>query len=143
MKKNLLAIVALFLLLAVASSGCVRRIVTIDSQPQGAQVYFGRQLVGETPCTHEFLYYGTHYLELAKDGYLNHRTTVKLKGPVYEYFPFSVFSEILIPWQITDEHIFNFKLEKGESERPIISPIEEPQPALSGPELERLEEKLE
>lgn len=140
MKRTLFA--TLMLLLIVATSGCVRRIVTIDSQPQGAQVYFGRQLVGETPCTHEFLYYGTHYLELAKDGYLNHRTTVKLKGPVYEYFPFSVFSEILIPWQITDEHTLNFKLERGESEKPIISPIEEPQPPLPGPELELLDEKL-
>lgn len=134
--------VMLMLLLIVASSGCVHRIVTIDSQPQGAQVYFGRQLIGETPCTHEFLYYGTHYLELAKDGYVNHRTTVKLKGPFYEYFPFSVFSELLIPWQITDQHSFKFKLEKGETEKPIISPIEEPQPSLPGPELERLDEKL-
>lgn len=123
------------------SSGCVRRIVSIDSQPQGAKVYYDRNLIGETPCTHEFLYYGSHYLELVKDGYANLKTKLKLKGPFYQYFPLTLISELLIPWQITDKHNFSFKLEEGESEKPIISPIEEPQPPLAGPRLERISEK--
>ncbi|NQT00184.1 MAG: PEGA domain-containing protein [Candidatus Omnitrophica bacterium] len=123
------------LILVLTVSGCVRRIVSIDSQPPGAEVYLGRRLIGKTPCTHEFLYYGTHYLELAKEGHLNIKTTVKLNGPFYEYFPFSVISELLIPWQITDVHSYDYKLEEGESEEPIISPIEEPQSALSELEL--------
>lgn len=138
MKKPFLITLVLFL--ALTSTGCVRRIVTIDSKPQGAQVYFGRKLVGETPCAHEFLYYGTHYLELVKEDCANLKTTVKLKGSFYEYFPLSIFSELLIPWEITDEHSFTFKLEQGESEKPVISPIEQPQPALSAPRLERIEQ---
>lgn len=138
MKKSFLITLVLFL--AVTGAGCVRRIVTIDSRPQGAKVYFGRKPAGETPCELEFLYYGTHYLELVKEGYANLRTTVKLKGPIYEYFPFSVFSELLIPWEITDEHNFSFKLEEGESEKAIISPIEQAQPALPPAQLERIEQ---
>lgn len=115
--------------------------VAIDSQPQGAAVYFDRKFIGETPCTYEFLYYGGHHLELVKEEYANLHTTLKLNGPFYEYFPFSVFSELLIPWQLTDEHSFNFKLEKGETQKPIISPIEQPQPSLPAPRLERIEEK--
>lgn len=129
------------LFLAAATSGCVRRIVTIDSQPQGAEIYFDRKLIGQTPCTHEFLYYGSHHLELVKDGYGNVKTTLKLKGPFYEYFPLSVLSELLIPWEITDEHVFAFKLGKGETKKPVVSPIEQPQPPLPTPRLERIEEK--
>lgn len=133
MKRILLTASVLFLLLT--GTGCVRRIVAIDSQPQGAEVYFDRKLVGETPCTHEFLYYGTHHLELVKQGSNNIRTAVKLRAPIYEYFPFSFVFEVLIPWQMTDQHDFAFKLEKGRSEGPIISVIERPQPPLSGTSL--------
>ena len=132
-------VAALFLL--AANSGCVRRIVTIESQPQGAQIYFDRKLIGETPCTHEFLFYGSHHLELAKDGYANVYTAVKLKGPFYEYFPFCVFSELLIPWQLIDEHSFDFKLEKGESREPVVSPITQPQPPLADTQLEQMEQR--
>ena len=136
MKKVLLTAVAVFSLMTC--SGCVRRIVTIDSQPQGAQVYFGRKLIGQTPCNHEFLYYGTHYLELVKEGYSNLTTTIRLKGPFYEYFPFSFISEVLIPWQITDRHNFSFELQEGQAREPVISPITQPQPSLASPELERI-----
>ncbi len=128
------------LFLSLALTGCVRRIVTIDSQPPAALVYFDRKLIGETPCTHEFLYYGSHHLELVKEGHVNIRTVLNLKGPFYEYFPLSFFTEVLIPWQITNEHNYNFTLERGEAEKPIISVIEEPQPSLPSPRLERITE---
>jgi len=140
MKRLVLTILTLSL--AALITGCVRRIVAIDSQPQGAQVYFDRKLIGETPCNHEFFHYGGHHLELTKDGYANLNTTLNLKGPLYEYFPLSVFSELLIPWQITDEHSFAFKLEKGQSKKAIITPIEQPQPGLPAPHLERVEERI-
>ena len=136
--KNLIMLV---LFLVVVNSGCVRRIAIIDSQPQGAEVYFGRKLIGQTPCRHEFLYYGGHHLELVKEGYANFNTTLKLKGSIYEYFPFSVFSELLIPWQLTNEHNFSFKLEKGQTRKAVVSPIEQPQPSLPATRLERIEEK--
>ena len=136
-------LITLALSTALVLSGCVRRLVCIDSQPQGAEVYFDRKLIGQTPCTHEFLYYGSHHLELAKDSYANVRTAVKLKGPVYEYFPLSFFSEVLIPWEILDQHAFSFELEKGETKQAIISPITQPQSPLPSPQLERMNEMLE
>jgi hypothetical protein len=139
MKKTFLII--LILSLAAVSSGCVRRIVTIDSQPQGAEVYFDRKLIGQTPCDFEFLYYGSHYLELVKEGYANFNSTLKLKGPFYEYFPLSMLAEALIPWQLTDQHTFSFNLEEGETEKPIVSPIEQPQPPLPALRLERVSER--
>ncbi|MBL7085098.1 MAG: PEGA domain-containing protein [Candidatus Omnitrophica bacterium] len=141
MKKTLLIMFLLFVV--TANSGCVRRIVTIDSQPPGAQVYLDRKLVGETPYSHEFLYYGSHYLELVKEGYSNLNTAIKLKGPIYEYFPLSIFSELLIPWEITDKHELSFKLEEGQIKKPLVTPIEEPQAPLPSPELERMHIKEE
>lgn len=141
MKRVFSILGASFLLLA--SAGCVRRIVTIDSQPQGAQIYFDRKLIGQTPYTHEFLYYGAHRLELVKKGYDNVSTTLKLKGPLYEYFPISIFTELIIPWKITNEHKFAFELKKGKSREPVISSIEKPQPDLSPAQLERIEERAQ
>jgi hypothetical protein len=137
MKKNIFITLGLFAILA--SAGCVRRIVTIDSQPQGAQVYFDRKSIGQTPCEFEFLYYGGHHLELAKEGYANLNTTLKLNGPIYEYFPLSVLSELLIPWQLTDNHNFTFELQEGQTEEAIITPIRQPQPSLPASRLERIE----
>lgn len=127
----------------VALSGCVRRIVTIDSQPQGADVYFDRKFIGQTPCKHEFHYYGSHHIELTKDGYANIRDSLKLKGPIYEYFPLSFISEVLIPWEITDRHTCSFELEKGEAKQAIISPITQLQPPLSGPDMEYISNRLD
>ena len=139
MKRFFAVFLILFTVLPV--SGCVRRIVTIESEPPGAEVYFDRTLVGRTPCSHRFLYYGTHRLELVKEGYANLHSKLKLKGPVYEYFPLSFFSEVLIPWQITDRHNFAFKLEKGQSKEPVVSPVEQPQAPLPPVQLERIEER--
>lgn len=139
--NNIKGLLLTLTIIFLAGAGCVRRIVIIDSQPQGARVYFDRKLIGKTPCTYEFLYYGTHHVELVKEGYANLNTSLKLKGPIYEFFPLSVFSELLIPWQITDEHKFTFKLEKGQTKEPIISPIKKPQLDLPPPKLERIEPK--
>jgi len=113
--------------------------VSIDSQPQGADVYIDRKLVGQTPCMHEFLYYGGHHIELTKKDHNNLRTTLKLKAPIYEYFPISIFSELLIPWEIVDMHVASYKLEKGQRQKPIITPVEKPQPDLPSAELDYIE----
>ncbi|MBN3037976.1 MAG: PEGA domain-containing protein [Candidatus Omnitrophica bacterium] len=136
MKKTIIFATVIFT--AVLTAGCVRRVVTIDSNPQGAQVYFDRKLVGETPCEHEFLYYGGHHLELVKDGYENYRTVCTLKGPFYEYFPFSFFTEVMLPWELKDEHSFSYELAEGKGKKPVISPVTKPQESLPPVELEQI-----
>ncbi|MBN2097382.1 MAG: PEGA domain-containing protein [Candidatus Omnitrophica bacterium] len=138
-KKIFLASVVL--ILATQTSACVRRIVTIESQPPGAQVYLDHKYLGETPYTEEFLYYGGHHLELTKEGYVNFNTTLQLKAPIYEYFPLSVISELLVPWKITDQHYFKHDLQQGQGDQAVVYPIEAPQPSLPAPRLERIETK--
>lgn len=136
MKRSLVLLLSCILVLI--STGCVRRVVTINSQPQGADIYLDRKLIGQTPYQHEFLHYGGHHLELIKENHANLRTTLELKGPFYERFPLVIFSELLIPWEILDTHLVSYKLRKGESKAPIITPVEKPQPELSAPRLERI-----
>lgn len=103
------------LLLATCVAGCVSRKITINSQPEGAQVFFDYKQVGETPCSFDFLHYGAHHLELVKEGFENLNTTVKLKAPIYEYIPLDLFAEHILPFHFKDEHTHTFSLTPGVS----------------------------
>lgn len=104
------AILAVFIFLVVFSSGCVKRIVTINSTPEGARVYFHRQEKGLTPASFEFTVYGTYNLKLKKEGYEDLETAVKLKAPVYQYIPLDFISENLLPFKFVDRHEFSYEL---------------------------------
>ncbi|HZN34398.1 MAG TPA: PEGA domain-containing protein, partial [Pirellulaceae bacterium] len=57
------------LLAVCATSGCVRRRLTVRTFPPGAQVYVDDQEIGTTPCSASFVYYGTRKITVMKDGY--------------------------------------------------------------------------
>ncbi|MFH1045500.1 MAG: PEGA domain-containing protein [Candidatus Omnitrophota bacterium] len=141
MKKYLYLFILLTLLITTA--GWVRRTVTIDSQPQDAEIYLDRAFIGKTPCAHEFSYYGKHRLELVKEGYANYHTMLDLKGPLYEYFPLSFLSEVLVPWNINDQHFASYILEEGPTKKPVISPVIQAQPPLAPVQLEQIQEKAQ
>ena len=62
-------LLAVALLLTLSSTGCVRRRLTVRTQPPGAQVFVDDQEIGTTPCSSSFVYYGTRKITLIKDGY--------------------------------------------------------------------------
>ena len=53
------------LFIACAASGCVSRRMTIHSNPPGALVLLDGKEIGYTPCSADFLYYGTREVTLA------------------------------------------------------------------------------
>src|SRR5690606_1796746 len=57
------------LLLTVALTGCVRRRLTVRSDPPGALVLIDDQEIGHTPVATSYVYYGTRKIQLIKDGY--------------------------------------------------------------------------
>lgn len=65
--KTVLTVFALACL--VAGGGCVRRTLTVTSDPPGALVYLNDEEVGRTPVTVPFTWYGTYDVRLEKDGY--------------------------------------------------------------------------
>lgn len=121
-KRSFKQVLLTVLLSAVCVAGCVSRKLTINSQPQGARVFFDYKQVGETPCSFDFIYYGAHHLELVREGFDNFNTTVKLKAPIYEYIPLDFFSEHILPFHFKDEHAHTFSLTPGVSRAGYIIP---------------------
>jgi len=99
-----------------AFSGCVTRSITVKTEPSNALVYLDNELIGESPFTVPFTYYGTRKIMIEKkdeDGALTHERTIvyeKIKAPVYEVFPLDLFSEMLWPRELKDDHVLSYNL---------------------------------
>ncbi len=98
------------------SSGCVTRTITVKTNPSNALVYIDDKLVGESPVTVPFTYYGTRKIMVEKrddDEKLTHERTItfeKIKTPVYEIFPLDFVSELIWPRELKNEHILTYDL---------------------------------
>ena len=101
---------AVALLLACLNTGCVRRRMTIRSNPPGAQVFVDDQEIGTTPCSASYVYYGTRKLTLMKDGYRTETVFQKFNPPWYEIPPLDFVSENLMPRETRDERIVDVTL---------------------------------
>ncbi len=99
-----------------AFSGCVTRSITVKTNPGNALVYIDNELIGESPVTIPFTYYGTRKIMIERkdeDGVLTHERTIafeKIKAPVYEVFPLDFFSEILWPRELKDDQVLSYNL---------------------------------
>lgn len=108
----------LFILITVLLlfAGCVTRTITIKTNPSNALVYVDNEPVGESPVTVPFVYYGTRKITIEKkdaDGRLICERKIvfeKIKTPVYEMFPLDFLSEVIWPFDIQDNHVFNYDL---------------------------------
>jgi hypothetical protein len=107
----LLMLAALALAALAGSTGCVRRSVTINSDPQGATVTLNDQEVGTTPASVEFTWYGDYDVILRKEGYRTLRTHQRLNSPWYQVPPIDFIAEILLPFTIHDRQQAFFALE--------------------------------
>lgn len=100
----------LMVLWGLAASGCVRRRMTIRSNPPGARVFVDNFEIGRTPCSTDFLYYGNRQIRLIKDGYETVNVKQPIPAPWYQVPPLDFFSENLVPSRIRDERTINFVL---------------------------------
>ncbi|MCA9187309.1 MAG: PEGA domain-containing protein [Pirellulaceae bacterium] len=103
-------LVLLLGLLALSATGCVRRRLTIRSNPPGALVYIDEQEIGRTPIATSFTYYGTRRIRLVKDGYETVTALEKVPPPWYQIPPLDFVSENLVPREIRDERYVDFNL---------------------------------
>ena len=88
--------IALLVLIGLLTSGgCVRRTLTVTSNPPGALVYLNGLEVGRTPLTSEFTWYGTYDVELRKEGYETLKTQGKVIAPWWQFVPIDLFAELL------------------------------------------------
>jgi hypothetical protein len=90
--------------------GCVRKRMTVRTQPAGAMVYIDKQPIGLSPVSTNFNYYGTRSIELVRDGYRTEKFLRRFSPPWYEIPPLDFFSETLWPYEKRDERIIDVQL---------------------------------
>lgn len=98
------------LLASVCCVGCVRRRMTIRTNPPGAQVYVDDYELGPTPISADFTYYGNRKIRLVKDGYETETFLQSVPAPWYQIPPLDFFAENLVPGEIRDQRTFNYQL---------------------------------
>ena len=100
----------------LASLGCVERTARIRTDPPGALVTVNDEEVGVSPVRFSFLWYGDYDLIIRKPGYQTLKTHYRLDPPWYQWPPFDLVAETLVPTMIQDEHeLPTFKLEQAET----------------------------
>ncbi len=94
----------------VVETGCVRRRMTVRTNPPGALVFVDDQEIGLTPVSTPFTYYGTRKIQIVKDGYETFTTKQKFPTPWYQYPVLDFFAENLWPFEVRDERAAEFDL---------------------------------
>lgn len=101
---------ALLVMLVMLQPGCVRRRLTIRSNPPGAMVFIDKRPIGTTPVSTNYIYYGTREITIVRDGFRTETVKRKFRPPWYEYPPLDFVSENLWPWELRDERVVDFQL---------------------------------
>ena len=96
---------------ALLATGCVRRTVTINTDPQGAMVTLNDQRIGSTPVSTDFTWYGDYDVIIEREGYETLRTHKKLLAPWYQIPGIDFFTETLLPFTLHDKQEMSFQLE--------------------------------
>jgi len=109
MRRGIL--VAALALAAVSQTGCVERILAIQSDPPGAAAYVDGEKVGTTPCEVKYTWYGTRVLVLELRGYSLVRQEVVLNAPWWQLIPIDFITDVLIPMTIRDRLSVSYTLE--------------------------------
>ena len=65
--------------------GCVKRTISISSNPNGALVWVNDREVGRTPVTIDFVYYGEYDVRLEKDGLEPVMTSRQATSPAWDF----------------------------------------------------------
>ncbi|MDH7599094.1 MAG: PEGA domain-containing protein [Sedimentisphaerales bacterium] len=93
--------------------GCVERTITINTTPDGARIWLNDELVGTSPTTVTFQWYGDYRVKIAKPGYQVIQTHRKVKAPWYDAFPFDFFAQVIWPGRVVDSHQWSFTLHEA------------------------------
>ena len=103
---------AVGLLVAVCClGGCVRRTLTIHTEPAGALVFLNDEEVGRSPVTTDFTWYGDYDVILRREDCQTLHTHMMVKAPWYQIPPIDFFFEVLWPRRILDARSFDFELQ--------------------------------
>jgi hypothetical protein len=106
--------IAVSLLLCMLPA-CVRRTMTITTEPSQALVFINGEEAGRSPVQTDFLWYGDYEITIRKEGYQTLRTNWVVDAPWYQVVPLDFFFEVLWPRELHDERSASFALERQEA----------------------------
>lgn len=105
------ALIAGLLLIMAINSGCVQRRLVVRSQPEGALVTIDNHVVGHTPVSVPYTYYGTRQIQLERDGFKTVKVKERFRPKWYDTFPISFFTNHFAFREIRDTRLLDFQLE--------------------------------
>jgi PEGA domain len=105
---------ALCLLLAISSTGCMHRRMTVRSDPPGAMVLVDGEEIGYTPTSIDFTYYGTREVTLIKPGYKTLTLYQPVPRPWYQVFPLEFVTDNIALTKIRDRRDLVYTLQPEE-----------------------------
>ena len=95
--KTILTALALLTL-----TGCIDRLLTINSDPSGAVTFIDHKELGTTPVSVRFTDYGGHDLLLMLKGYEPYHAKLTLQQPGWAVFPIDAVTEAVLPVKFHD-----------------------------------------
>jgi hypothetical protein len=102
--------IALLLALLFPASGCVRRRLNVRTNPPGALVYVDNQQISTTPCSVDFIYYGTREIRIQKPGFETLTVNQPIPTPWWQYPGLDFVSENLTWTKIRDNRTVTYNL---------------------------------
>jgi hypothetical protein len=105
------------LIICAGFTGCVDRRYVITSDPPGAIVLRDGTYIGATPVDDHFTYYGKRRFTLIKEGYQTQTVEQNIPAPWYQYPGLDFFTEVLLPYRITDKREFHYPMQPQEAVR--------------------------
>lgn len=112
MDRWITRLIAVFMLLLL--SGCAQRILHIETQPPGADVYINGEAAGKTPLDHPFDFYGKFEIVLRHTDHQSRRIIHEASPPWYAYFPMDIIVEFILPvFPLRDVHRIEVSLQKA------------------------------
>jgi hypothetical protein len=110
------AAVVLSLLAALSMfSGCVERRYTVRTDPPGAIVVVNGEVIGPSPASKSFIFYGDREITMMLDGYETKTVMQPIRAPWWDNLLTEFFTENLVPVSLRDEREFKYQLTPAQS----------------------------
>jgi hypothetical protein len=94
----------MLVIVAGGLAGCVERTARIETDPPGALVTVNDEEVGVSPVRFSFQWYGDYDIIIRKQGYETLKTSYRIDAPWYQWPPFDIVAEAMVPAKIHDAH---------------------------------------
>jgi hypothetical protein len=94
----------------ICLTGCVRRTISISSEPSGALCWLNGREIGRTPLSVDFMYYGDYDVVLEKDGFEPLLTKGEAKAPLWDTVPFDFVAEV-VPGERQSNFTWHYELQ--------------------------------